>query len=81
MSTFGFAAMPFCADSDGPVDMMMTKSAMVDAAAASAAGSRATANDYARSGSSVMPVPSARMPKPNQIQSTSGLTKNSSVAV
>ncbi len=41
---------------------------------ASVAGSFASAKEYAFSGSSAMPVPNARTPKPSQIQLTSGLS-------
>ena len=48
---------------------------------AAPSGTFADANANARSGSSAMSVPIARMPKPNQIQLTSGLTVTSSVAL
>jgi len=41
--------------------------------AAVCAGMRARANEYARSGSNAIPVPSAITPKPIQIQLTKGL--------
>ena len=43
-------------------------------AVAAGAGTLAVARPTARSGSSASRVPNARMPKPNQIQLTSGLT-------
>ena len=63
---------PFCAESDAPEIKRATSNAIVDAAA-SLAGTLASANEYARSGRSAMPVPRAITPNPNQIQFTSGL--------
>lgn len=62
-----------------PPTKASTRDTVVAAWAAACAVARDAANESARSGNRAIPVPSAMMPKPNQIQLTSGLTKICSV--
>ncbi len=78
MRVLASPVMPACADSVVPPDSR-TSSSTATVVAAASAGSLAIANANDRSGSSAMPVPSAMIPKPNQIQLTSGLTTSCSV--